>query len=96
MKCLYFLVMLSKATLTLDLCLTLGGKILNEILTMLLLIICDFLIFRRGLVLLALTFGLYLSMHTNLSEKYLWSMLGFSSSMGLMFLPEWYGFVCGK
>ncbi|CAK8683519.1 unnamed protein product [Clavelina lepadiformis] len=48
-----------------------------------------------GLILVMLTAGLFLSMHTTLPENKLWSACGIASSMGLMFLPTWWAYGCG-
>jgi len=48
-----------------------------------------------GLVLIAAFFGFILSAYSNLSYNYLWLGLGLPSSMGLMFLNGWNGYVCG-
>uniref|UniRef100_H2ZJA9 PGAP2-interacting protein n=1 Tax=Ciona savignyi TaxID=51511 RepID=H2ZJA9_CIOSA len=40
-----------------------------------------------GLVLLGITLGLLLSFYTSIASQWMWSVIGFASGMGLMFLP---------
>uniref|UniRef100_H2ZJB0 PGAP2-interacting protein n=1 Tax=Ciona savignyi TaxID=51511 RepID=H2ZJB0_CIOSA len=48
-----------------------------------------------GLVLLGITLGLLLSFYTSIASQWMWSVIGFASGMGLMFLPTWSAFACG-
>jgi len=87
---------LSKDFQTRDQCHLLGGKLSCHCYCDLFMPVSDTFVFYSGLILFSLTCGLLLSFHSNIAQSWWWSVLGASSSMGLMLLQRWNAYACGQ